>query len=198
MKKDQTKSKKREDDLTRIKAQLLMAGVEQNPGPTGEQTVKLTRYTRWDRELSTWLITYCETMENQLKSRVSLLLSYLDPTATGTKAVYPLIIRILGLSATELKEKYFRNQPNVTEQTIHARLDDHRWNVIISQLNKLLPSLSAEQPEQMLKKMKKEKSETLLEFASRFEAMASTFSAKQLLPSRVAKIFFQKLPKQLQ
>ena len=45
--------------------------------------------------------------------------------------------------------------------------------------------------------MKKEKSETLLEFASRFEAMANTFSAEQLLPSRVAKIFFQKLPKQL-
>ena len=152
VKKDKIKSKRREDDRTRIEAHLLMAGVEQNPGPIGEQTVKLTRYTRWDRELSTWLITYCETMENQLKNRVSLLLSYLDPTATGTKAIYPLVIRILGLSANELKEKYFQNQPDVTEQTIHARLDDHRWNVIISQLNKLLPSLSAEQPEQMLKK----------------------------------------------
>ena len=152
MNKNHTKSKIREDDRTRIETQLLMAGVEQNPGPTGEQTVKLTRYTRWDRELSTWVITYCETMENQLKSRVSLLLSYLDPIATGTKAIYPLVIRILGLSATELKEKYFQNQPDVTEQTIHPRLDDHRWNVIISQLNKLLPCLSTEQPEQMLKK----------------------------------------------
>ena len=53
VKKDQTKSKRREDDRTRIEDQLLMAGVEQNPGPTGEQTVKLTKYTRWDRELST-------------------------------------------------------------------------------------------------------------------------------------------------
>ena len=91
-------------------------------------------------------------MENKLKSRVSLLLSYLDPTTTGTKAIYPLVNRILELFATELKEKNFQNQPDVTEQTIHARLDDHRWNVIISQLNKLLPSLSAEQLEKMLKK----------------------------------------------
>ena len=64
-------------------------------------------------------------MENQLKSRVSLLLLYLDPTVTETQAIYPLVTRILGLSATELKEKYFQNQPDVTEQTIHARLDDH-------------------------------------------------------------------------
>ena len=132
-----------------------MAGVEKNPGATGEQTVKLTRYIRWDRELSTWLIIYYETMKNQLKSRVSLLLSYLEPTATGNKAIYTLVIRILGLSATILKEKYFQNQPDVTEQTIHARLDDHRWNVIISQLNEVLPNLSAEQREQMLKKIKK-------------------------------------------
>ena len=86
-----------------------MAGVEQNLGATGEQTVKLTRYAKWDRELSTWLITYSKKKENQLKIGASLLLSYIDPTATATKLIHPLVVRIMGLSAPEFKEKYFQN-----------------------------------------------------------------------------------------
>ena len=147
-------AEKRKDNSTRIEVHLLIAEVEQNIALTDVQTVKLARSIRWDRELPNWLITYRETMENQVKSRVSLLLSYLDLTA-GPKAIYPRVLRIVGLPTTELKEKYCQNPSDVTEQTIQARLDDHRWNVVISHLDKLVPSLLAEQPEQMAKKCEK-------------------------------------------
>ena len=86
----------------------------------------------------------------------------------------------------------------MTQATIEAALDDHRWTVIEYQLESMLPTISAEQPEAILKKLDKKRNETLLEFVNRFMVTASTFSDDQLSTSRKAKLLFQKLPRELQ
>ena len=62
----------------------------------------------------------------------------------------------------------------------------------------MLPTLSVEQPEAMLRKLEKKKHESLLEYATRFSVTASTFRDDQLTEGRKAKLLFTKLPRDLQ
>ena len=109
-----------------------------------------------------------------------------------------MVTRIMSVEAAELKGKFYANHAIITVEVIEVALDDYRWHSIELQLDSMLPTLSAEQPEAMLRILEKQKHESLLEFAIRFSVIASTFRDDQLTEGRKAKLPFAKLPRNLQ
>ena len=51
------------------------------------------------------------------------------------------------VEAAGMKGKFYGTQVMVTAKVIEGALDDYRWNSIVFQLDSLLSTLSAEQPE---------------------------------------------------
>ena len=141
---------------------------------------------------------YVKRCETTLTCRVQLLFSFLDPTSEATACIFPMVTRIMSMEAAELKDKFYGNQAMVIVEVIQGALDDYRWNPIEFQLDSMLPTLSAEQPEALLRKLEKKKQESLLDFATRFSVTASTFRDDQLTEGRKAKLLLTKLPRDLQ
>lgn len=167
---------------------LLIGGVEQNPGPVEG------RYSGWSRELDRWLWAFITTTEMGYAGRVKQLVKYFDLSTSGGTTLARVVAEISEASSANLTQRYYVNGLGEGNNFTEA----HRWSCLRARLTELLPPPAALDVEKQMAAMKKDKSESLRQFVSRYVMTASSYPTTELDPQRAAHILYRKLPHEMQ